>query len=745
MRSKAIALDLASLAVLIGAVLFVTAPFLSNRVVPFAADEGGSDLLDLNIPHRLLLWEGIRSGELPVWRSDISTGFPLLAEAQTGIFDPLQYLVFRTLPFVLAFNLRLVLALLTMAIGTFYYAKRVGQGQLGATVAALAFTLSGYSLGHFKHVQILEALAYFPWLLLATEHLVRRPAFGSGAGLAAALGLSFLAGHLPTTVFLAFGATVYFFTRLASDAATARERPAVYWMFGAGLAAGSAVAAVQLLPSLAFLSESTRQVASGLIPISTFHPRFLLMVFSPFALGDPSRGSYNVYGNFEWWENAFAVGLPATILAALALKRPWARPAVLPAWILGVLGLLMALGPIAALPRLLWYGFPGLTLARVPSRFLFLLAWALAVLAGLGAERVTAWARRQRAGAGVASGMVLLLMVAATTTLPFRGYYRPWPMGELREPPPTARWLAEHAGPTDRILSVGFGAAWAQAWRTAGGWRGDHAAYASVNALLRPNLTLFYGLTNVSFPNEYLGAFSLSRRSQLGFVLEGTGLERPEAAALLGLQGVRFVLVPTELSERAARPLRLATTVPIPGDGPVTKVWIYENPKALPRAYFVGALQPSIPERSDLVTLTDPAFDPATTALVERLPDGWSNQAVVTNRVESLIASSRSTQVEVSGEAPGFLVLADTFAPGWQAAVDGKRVETTRTNFAFRGVGVPAGRHTVTFTYAPAGLAAGAVGSTAGGALVLLGAAASLVGRARTRRAPTRSQPRAPR
>lgn len=744
MRSKAIALDLASLAVLIGAILFVMAPFLSNRVVPFAADEGGSDLLDLNVPHRLLLWEGIRSGELPLWSSDISTGFPLLAEAQTGILDPLQYLVFRTLPFVLAFNLRLVLALVIMAIGTFYYAKRVGLGQLGALLVAVSFTFSGYSLGHFKHVQILDSVAYFPWVLLAVESIVRNRAKGWSMLLGGSIGLSALAGHLPTTVFLAFGATAYFIVRLITDRSAPRERGSPYVALVAGLLLGILIAAVQILPSVDFIRESTRQVGTGFLGLPTFHPRFLLTLISPWFLGDPSQGTYDIEGDFSWWENAFTVGIGALLLAIIAFRRRRSPRSVLPNAILGALGFLMVLGPATSLiPRLLWFGFPGLTLTRVPSRFLFLVSWALAVLAGFGAERLLAAVRARSPRWSVPVGGVVAAAVTVPLLLMFHGYYTPWPMEQLRTPPPTVRWLTEHSHPFDRFITQGFESAWADAWRQAHGWRQDIAPYESVNALLRPDLALYSGVTNASFPNEYRGAFSVARRAQLGGATEQAGIEQPYAPKLLGLSTVRYLLTPQPLNERAAKNFLLAATIDIPGVGPVRTVSVYENPSYTPRYELVGTLKETNPERGALFQLTEDDFDPKETALVETVPPGWTNHALGSAGVDSVVERNRSVELQVHTQTPALLVAADTYAPGWTATVDGQRAPILRTNYAFRGVTIPAGTHVVRFLYRPASFRWGAAISLGTTAFAVLAAGyAGVRGwRSRQRRVPPRRVP----
>jgi hypothetical protein len=55
----------------------------------------------------------------------------------------------------------------------------------------------------------------------------------------------------------------------------------------------------------------------------------------------------------------------------------------------------------------------------------------------------------------------------------------------------------------------------------------------------------------------------------------------------------------------------------------------------------------------------------------------------------------------------GLVVLADAWAPGWTATVDGAGAVVERVDLALRGVEVPPGAHDVVFAYAPPGEAAG--------------------------------------
>jgi hypothetical protein len=57
--------------------------------------------------------------------------------------------------------------------------------------------------------------------------------------------------------------------------------------------------------------------------------------------------------------------------------------------------------------------------------------------------------------------------------------------------------------------------------------------------------------------------------------------------------------------------------------------------------------------------------------------------------------------VDVDAPAGGILLLNDVWHPWWQASIDGSAAELLRANVIFRAVAVPAGRHTIRFTFHP--------------------------------------------
>ncbi len=171
----------------------------------------------------------------------------------------------------------------------------------------------------------------------------------------------------------------------------------------------------------------------------------------------------------------------------------------------------------------------------------------------------------------------------------------------------------------------------------------------------------------------------------------------------------------------------------MPADGQFRRVHsgdvkIYQNLQALPRATMAGQVAVAADDAAALAALADPSFEPGgqVVLLAEELAAaGLLEQAaqLVSPTADGVVQvvsyQPEQVELEVALGAPGVLVLADTWYPGWQVAVDGKPAALLRANYLFRAVLLPAGQHRVLFEYRPATLGRGA-GISLAAALVLV-------------------------
>jgi uncharacterized membrane protein YfhO len=75
--------------------------------------------------------------------------------------------------------------------------------------------------------------------------------------------------------------------------------------------------------------------------------------------------------------------------------------------------------------------------------------------------------------------------------------------------------------------------------------------------------------------------------------------------------------------------------------------------------------------------------------------------------------------IQTQSEANNYLILTDSFYPGWVAYIDGNATNIEPAFDLFRAIAVPAGNHTVEFKYEPLSLKLGALLSMI--SLVILG------------------------
>jgi len=173
---------------------------------------------------------------------------------------------------------------------------------------------------------------------------------------------------------------------------------------------------------------------------------------------------------------------------------------------------------------------------------------------------------------------------------------------------------------------------------------------------------------------------------------------------LLDLLGVRYVLATQPLAhagERVGPTLR----------GPGGEFFVYERPGPLPRAFVVSELRVLPDDEAVLQALADPQFEPRARAFAteadRKEPTPARGPAGPARDVRFVVDHPTQVVLDVAAGEPGWLVLTDTFLPGWTATAGGRPVTILRGNHSQRLVPVPAEATQVCFRYAAPGLVPG--------------------------------------
>jgi hypothetical protein len=96
-----------------------------------------------------------------------------------------------------------------------------------------------------------------------------------------------------------------------------------------------------------------------------------------------------------------------------------------------------------------------------------------------------------------------------------------------------------------------------------------------------------------------------------------------------------------------------------------------------------------------------PEVDPRRTVLLERPPPAAVASGSVAGTARIVRYGNTEVTVETDAASNALLVLNDVWHPWWRAHIDGAPAEILKANVLFRAVEVPAGRHTVRFTFHP--------------------------------------------
>lgn len=719
----------------------------------------GTPLLQF-YPWRQFAFETLRAGQLPLWNPLVGNGAPLLANYQSALFYPPNWLSLL-MPLDYSLGWLITLHLIWAGVGMVTLTRALGLKPVGQVVAGLAFGLSQYLVARAGFLSINAAAAWVPWVIWAADQILLQPSSRTHwrAHLRGALLLSLflafqlLSGHAQTTwytlLLLAAWTLWRTLTPIPPHLHTLISR---LLLFSCGalllpITLAFALAALQLLPTSELLRESPRATAAEYEFVMTYSlsPWRLLTLLAPDLLGNPARGTFFGYGNY--WEDAIYIGLLPMLLAMgailLALQRhlvtPSPRHLVTFLSLLILFTLLIALGRNTPIFPFLYRHIPTFNLFQAPTRWMLLFTFAAAILAGLGADgwappqgRALYWLRLAAAGALAVTlvgwGAFITLPDATKLELQFRTVAFALAMFgtllfistllALFQPNPHTPihpyWQATLA------LFISLDLLIANYGLNPGAPPEVYHAPATTSAVLRSALN---GHRLYQFSDdEYIVKFTFLSFFTFGppqWAIETRAAQIPNAGMLDGLAtaanfdpllSARYAkFIETVDETRSLALLRLMDVgvlasaepldwEPIIATSAVTRtVTFYKVPVEPQRVWVVYSAQTVADADAALAALTAPAFNPAATVILE----SNASPPAPPHSQTSLTPSPNVVTIPVSLSQPGWVVLSDTYYPGWVAYVDRQPTPLLRANYAFRAVAVDAGEHTVTFSYQP--------------------------------------------
>ncbi|MGI8512792.1 MAG: hypothetical protein ACR2NH_09215 [Solirubrobacteraceae bacterium] len=686
--------------------------------------------------------------DVPLWNPHVMAGRPFLGNSQSSVFSVFSLPAY-VMPFWRSLAWIAILKVFSASFGTFLLARAMGQRLAGSLLAGVVFGFGMYFV-IWNPWPLSAVWALIPWLLLATERLVRRPGPLPAAALAVVVALQYFAGHPESSFHAMFFTVVFFAWRLSVLRPGALVRRSA--IFGAALAGGALLAAIALVPFLELLFGSADLADRSDGSMQSYVPRqFLFGLFLPDYWGRPTHVGLQ---GFLVERAIYPGALTLMLVAAALILRPTAERLAVAGFgafslaiVFGAPGLF---GLLTSLP-----GFSTAHNTRMTINFLL----CAALLGGWGLEELMAHRRPARARVVVAACGGLLLLPLAFMVLAGRIHLDL--LGDAIDVALRSGWpdkpLEPQTGDTIRLAALLvwlLPAAASTALVVARlRWRLGAAAFAALAAALLV-ADLFHagmGQTPAIAKSDAVqpatGAIRyLQSRRPARFVgvqpSFGVVPLPPNVAMRYGLYDARgydypvekrfqrywqravappMVFVPTitlaPADARAVRGLSLLGVTDLlqqPSDPPLrgnglrlayegSDARVYANPAALPRAWVAGAQRVVAGEAKALDAVTAPGFDARQTVVVERALRGIPADARGAGTGVARIERYGRERIVVRAKAtrPGVLVLSDVHFPGWHAWLDGREVPVERVDYLLRGVQVGAGEHRVEFRYEP--------------------------------------------
>ncbi|MHB1094715.1 MAG: YfhO family protein [Gemmatimonadaceae bacterium] len=696
------------------------------------------------------------TGAIPQWNPYLFGGMPYVAAMHGDIFYPtfwLRLLLGTDAGMTWGFISHLWLA----GFGTFLFLRTNGLGFVPSLVGALAYQLGGPIAAYASpgHDGKLFVSALLPFTLILLTKGIRDARHWVWGALAIVIGLAVVSPHPQLLQYhlLAAGAWALMlaFGTAGLDRATAVRR------LGLALGAvvlGLAIGTIQYLPLSEYTPWSPRAGGRDYAYATSYSWPIeeLLNTYLPQFSGilDNYWGRNGIHLHSEYLGAAVLLLAPLAFGAGGEARRGFRR-----FWLgVGIIALLWALGGSTPFFQLVYALVPGTKFFRAPSTMMFVFAFAIAMLAALGTERLLAGKVSHKYGVGwiVGAAAVALLATAGGFTGLARGLVvdprlidvvdanaANVTMGAWR----SFLFVALAAGViialargklTARVAGIALpliiaADLWSiekQYWMFSAPAAKLYASDATIDYLkqvkeptrvaalafpppdgnpvarhdpmLQGDGLMVHGIRSVT---GYHGN-ELGRYQQLGRKDEGySAMLNP---SFWQLMNVNYLLTNTD-------------TLPIDGvvrvAGPVlnaagTKVSLYKLASVQPFAWVA----PAIAKYPDDVVLQAASLPTFATYQVAILDTSAAVQTPPLTALPAPLAIGATTTeyrpgrftVKLSAPAPAgsALVASENYYPGWTATVDGKPAEVYRTDYVLMGVPLPQGATTVEFTFSNA-------------------------------------------
>lgn len=700
------------------------------------------DFQFVTYPTRHFLWQAYQQGVIPYWTTHTFGGAPFMATLHPGVFYPPSVLFFLN-DFTLALNLYYVLHFLIMGIFVFLLGRKWNLSWLAASCCGITGMLGGLVVASVLTSNYFLSSIWLPLIFWLYYQYEGRNRMGWFIGLVLAIFTQTLAACPEIsvmTMLLLYLHAIVFTTKT-------RNRMEIFRItatLGVAVLLALGLSAFQLMPTAQLLEHTFRE--GGLD--YAFHTRWSMepsklttLVLTP-GYDDylTTRSLKDTAGYFSGLLHTLYMGIFGFLFICLGFL--FRRDKAVGFWlVIFLFGIFFALGKYNPLYQYIYHWVPFLELFRYPEKYLFVSSIAAIFLLGFGLDALVRNTLTRHIK--ISSVVLFLILIFGTVS--------------------TVALLNPHLEPEFSLIfimvfSVAYVLLYFGKLKKTG---------FAVILLVMILLDLFIkGLTQLplidrKFYEEkpllmdilddsagkyrtYTGRIDLKPNpmefppgpTRLAAILAAKQQLYPDLGMMHsidhagGVPGLAMdiqnhiiwyqYLIQNKPDRRRRILKRSNVKYWVDGDNPVLyadggfpvispdRVKVLED--VLPRAFLVPKMR-VLEDDLLLVNYYDKFFDPLTEVLLSE-PVEFEESTRFNGDIKEVTYSPNHVTVKTSQEGNGFLVLLDTYLPGWTVKVDGREQPVLQANRLYRAVQLGPGEHTLEFEYFPEGFKEGLIVSS---------------------------------
>jgi len=416
-------------------ILVFSFPYWAKGLVPFPADHlvtafppwqyyygmpvknnAMPDVVTQMYPFKHLVIGLWKKGIVPLWNPFNFCGNPLMANYQSAVFHPFNWLFFL-LPEIDAWSLLILLQPLLAGYFTYLFCRQLKLSQAAALLSSMAFMFSGFMVNWMAYGTMAHALLWLPLILFGLEKSFKKMRPFSLLLISFPLAASFFSGHFQISLYVLLGSAAFLLFKLITT-----RKMKVFGVCLLFLFLGLLLTSLQLLPTFELYQHSVRSSSGGLPEIVPWF--YSVTLLAPDFFGNPVTRNY-WQGNYNEW--ASFVGVIPLMLAvyALLIRR---KKEVAFFTSLVVLAILMS-RPTPFLDLIVKLKIPVIA-SSAAARINGLLGFSLAILAGFGFDQLKAdFSQKKFKKALFVFGLFLAVVLLVWAILFWR---QPFPLDKIQ-------------------------------------------------------------------------------------------------------------------------------------------------------------------------------------------------------------------------------------------------------------------------------------------------------------------------